>query len=253
MIEDGKVQVDVQDGVGTITFFHPKSNSLPGSLLAEMARTVTESGANDQIRVIVLRSEGEKAFCAGASFDELVAISDPATGKEFFMGFARLILAMKKCPKFIIARLQGKAVGGGVGVTAAADYALAMNTSSIKLSELALGLGPFVVGPAVERKVGNGPFAALSIDADWRDAAWAERHGLYASVHDSIEALDEAVDKLAKTLAASNPEAMAALKEAFWSGLDHWDHLLEERAVMSGKLVLSEFTTNKLATFGRKR
>ena len=250
MLDSGSVSVDVVDGVGTITFFHPKSNSLPGALLKEMAQTVTDCGENPDIRVIVLKSSGEKAFCAGASFDELKAISSPEQGKEFFMGFARLILAMKRCPRFIIARLQGKAVGGGVGVTAAADYALAMNKSSIKLSELALGLGPFVVGPVVERKVGRGGFAALSIDTDWRSAEWARIRGLYADTFDDLADLDSAVHKLAKRLASSNPEAMAALKATFWEGTEHWERLLEERAVMSGKLVLSDFTSRAIASFG---
>lgn len=214
-----------------------------------MAQTVEECGKNPEIRVIVLKSEGEKAFCLSASFEELTSIRDPEGGKEFFMGFARLILAMKKNPKFIIARLQGKAVGGGVGLTAAADYALAHTSSLAKLSELALGLGPFVVGPAVERKVGVGPFAAFTIDTDWRDAAWCERHGLYAGVYDSIPALDDAVHKLALKLAAFNPEAMAELKKIFWEGTDHWDVLLVERAVQSGRLVLSDFTSKAIATF----
>ena len=252
MIESGKVSVAVENGIGTITFFHPKSNSLPGSLLAEMARTVTSCGENDDIRVIVLKSEGNRAFCAGASFAELTAVKDPEGGKEFFMGFARLILAMKKCPKFIIARLQGKAVGGGVGVTAAADYAFAHTSSSAKLSELALGLGPFVVGPAVERKVGAGPFAAFTVDTDWRDAAWCERHGLYAGVFETHEALDEATNKLATKLAGFNPEAMAELKKVFWEGTEHWDTLLEERAVQSGRLVLSDFTSKAIAAFAER-
>ncbi len=252
MIESGTVDVAKKEGIGTITFFHPKSNSLPGTLLAKLAETVTQCGQDQDIRVIVLKSEGEKAFCAGASFAELQAIKDPDGGKEFFMGFARLINAMRKCPKFIIARLQGKAVGGGVGVTAAADYALAKNNAMVKLSELALGLGPFVVGPVCERKLGNGPFTALSIDTDWRSADWALRHGLYADIFETVEELDAAVDKLAKRLAASNPEAMAALKSIFWEGCDNWDELLEERAAYSGRLANSEFTSSAIAGFGKK-
>ena len=252
MIESGTVETTVKEGVGTITFYHPKSNSLPGSLLAELASTVTTCGENPEIRVIIMKSQGEKAFCAGASFAELQAIKDPDGGKEFFMGFARLINAMRKCPKFIIARLQGKAVGGGVGVTAAADYAFARTNSMIKLSELALGLGPFVVGPVCERRLGNGPFTALSIDTDWRSAEWAKQHGLYADIFETIEELDAAVDKLAKRLAASNPEAMAALKTIFWEGTEHWDQLLDDRAVYSGKLANSQFTSSAIASFGKK-
>ncbi len=252
MAENGHVTIDIQNGIATITFFHPKKNSLPGNLLAELARGVESLGANDNAKVIVLQSEGEGPFCAGASFDELLAIENFEQGKTFFMGFARLILAMKQCPKFVIARIQGKAVGGGVGVASAADYTLATDRAAIKLSELALGIGPFVVGPAVERKIGNGPFGALSIDTGWRDAAWAKTHGLYADVFDSIEKLDTAVAALAQKLAQSSPEAMAKLKATFWKGTEHWDELLESRAEMSGKLVLSEFTSQAIAAFKGK-
>ncbi|MCB9088332.1 MAG: enoyl-CoA hydratase/isomerase family protein [Calditrichae bacterium] len=249
MSDTGRVTKEIRDGIGTITFFHPKKNSLPGALLKEITAAVTDIGENPAVRVMVLRSEGDGPFCAGASFDELLSIQTFAQGKEFFMGFARLILAMKKCPKFIIARIQGKAVGGGVGVTAAADYALATERSAVKLSELALGIGPFVVGPAVERKLGSGPFSAMSIDADWRDAAWAKRHGLYVDIYPDIPALDAAVAAMAAKLAGCSPEAMALLKAACWKGSEEWDQLLESRAEMSGKLVLSAFTAKAIAAF----
>lgn len=252
MSDTGTVTVEVADGIGTVTFGHPKSNSLPGPLLREIAAKITECGDNDDIKVIVLKSLGPKAFCAGASFDELLALKDEAGGKHFFMGFATLILAMKKCPKFIIARVQGKAIGGGVGVASAADIALAHNSASIKLSELALGLGPFVIGPAVEHKIGKSPFSILSIDNKWRDAAWAQSHGLYADVFDSHEDLDAAVHALAVQLTNTNPRAMRELKEVFWEGTDHWDTLLENRAERSGRLALSEYTSAAIAEFGKR-
>lgn len=249
MTDKGKVTIDIQYQVATISFYHPKKNSLPGALLKQLSEAVRAAGKDPAVRVIVLRSGGEGPFCAGASFDELLAIDSFERGKEFFMGFARLILAMKECPKFVITRVQGKAVGGGVGVVAASDYALATRGASIKLSELALGIGPFVVGPAVERKIGPGPFQALSIDTDWRDAGWAHAHGLYAQVHEDIGALDAAVNSLAQRLAQSSPAAMALLKSAFWKGTEEWQTLLEERAEMSGKLVLSEFTSKAISAF----
>jgi methylglutaconyl-CoA hydratase len=251
--EAGHVDVTIADGIATIRFSHPKGNSLPGALLRRLADAVREAGAEREARVVVLRSEGSGPFCAGASFDELRAIGDAAAGKEFFLGFARLILAMRACPKFVLVRVHGKAVGGGVGVAAAADYALAARGASVKLSELAVGIGPFVVGPVIEKRIGAGPFTALAVDAaSWRDAAWAERHGLFASVHESVEELDAALDTLARTLAASSPEAMAALKRVFWEGTEHWDRLLDERAEMSGRLVLSEFARRAIESFGRR-
>jgi methylglutaconyl-CoA hydratase len=250
---DGQVHAAVADGVATVRFGHPKGNSLPGSLLRELARTVAELGQDDAARVIVLRSEGGGAFCAGASFAELTSIADAARGKEFFMGFARLILAMRSAPKFVLARVHGRAVGGGVGVVAASDYALAHVDASVKLSELAVGIGPFVVGPVIERKVGLGGLQALAVDATgFRDARWAEQRGLYAQLFDSVPALDAAVDALAARLAASNPAAMALMKRTFWEGTEHWDALLERRAEMSGTLVLSDFTRRAIASFGAR-
>ncbi len=246
----GSVRSDVSKGVAIITFTHPKSNSLPGRLLAELARSVTEAGENPDARVILLRSEGEGAFCAGASFAELQAISDAESGKRFFMGFVNLILAMIRAPKFVVTRVHGKAVGGGVGIVSASDYAIASSAASLKLSELAVGLGPFIVGLPIQKKVGMGAFAAMSVDADWRDAAWGYSHGLYAEVHPDNAALDAAVDRRVEALAASNPEAMAALKKVFWEGTDNWETELSQRAGMSGTLVLSGFTSRAVGRTG---
>jgi methylglutaconyl-CoA hydratase len=250
MIDSGTVTAGVNAGIATVCFAHPKSNSLPGPLLAQLAHTIESLGRDPNAKVIVLRSEGDGAFCAGASFAELKAISDEQSGTKFFMGFATLILAMIRCPKFIITRVQGKAVGGGVGIVAASDYVLATGAASVRLSELAVGIGPFVVGPAVERKTGQAAFSALAVDADWRNARWAEQHGLYASVHETTSELDDAVGQLAQRLATSNPEAMSRLKAAFWAGTESWAELLANRAASSGMLVLSDFTRQALAARG---
>jgi methylglutaconyl-CoA hydratase len=245
-----KISTEISKGIATITFFHPQSNSLPGVLLRELAAEIRAAGENDDAKVIVLKSEGEKAFCAGASFDELMSINDDETGKIFFSGFAEVINAMRKAPKFIIAAVQGKAVGGGVGLAAAADYTLAHDSASVKLSELAVGIGPFVVGPAVERKIGTAAFMHLSINAaSWKDAFWAREKGLYNEVFSTHEELNKAVNTLADTLATSHPEAMKMLKKIFWEGTENWDQLLVERAGMSGALVLSEFTRNAISKF----
>ncbi len=240
--DDGSVDLHVDGGIGTIRFGHPKSNALPGTLLRSLASTIEHAGGRPDVRVVVLRSEGQGAFCAGASFDELVTIDDQDTGKEFFLGFARVILAMVGAPVPIVTAVQGKVVGGGVGIVAASDYAIAVERASLKLSELSIGIGPFVVGPVIAHKIGLGAFGAMALDADWRDAAWAERHGLYAQVVADAAALDAAVAARARMLAASNPEAVRAIKRALWEGTSDWEKLLEERAEISGRLVLSEFT-----------
>ena len=243
----------IEHGINTIEFFHPQSNSLPGKILEELAREIHFAGTHDETRVIILKSAGDKTFCSGASFDELIAIQNEQEGLKFFSGFANVINSMRTCPKFIIGRIQGKCVGGGVGLAAAVDYAIATNKAEIKLSELAVGIGPFVVGPAVERKIGTAAFSALSIDAtNWRSTDWSKRKGLFAELHDSIENMDEAVYNLANTLAHSSPVAMAEMKKIFWKGTEHWDELLKERAAISGKLVLSEFSRNAINKFKSK-
>jgi methylglutaconyl-CoA hydratase len=252
-MENGTVNLDINDGIGTITFFHPQSNSLPGMLLNKLAETITDAGKHPEINVILLKSAGNKAFCAGASFDELISIKDLATGQQFFSGFAKVINAMRKAPKFIIARVQNKAVGGGVGIAAAADYTFAVKEASVKLSELAVGIGPFVVGPAVERKLGTSAFTSLAINAsEWRSAQWAHEKGLYADIFENEVEMDKAIDTLAIKLGKSNPDAMMMLKKIFWEGTEHWDTLLSERAGMSGKLVLSDFTINAINSFKSK-
>jgi methylglutaconyl-CoA hydratase len=247
------VKSAVSHGINTIEFFHPQRNSLPGKLLSELAQAIHAAGNDVATSVIVLSSAGDKVFCSGASFDELAAIGTAEQGHDFFSGFANVINAMRTCPKFIIGRIQGKCVGGGVGIAASVDYAIATEQADIKLSELAVGIGPFVVGPAVERKLGQGPFSQLAIDAgSWRSAEWAQRKGLYAELHADIGAMDEAIARLANTLATSSVEAMKEMKKTFWEGTEHWDDLLMRRAAISGRLVLTQESKSAIAKFKSK-
>lgn len=251
---EGYVKTELHNGIATIEFFHPQSNSLPGKILHDLASAIKQAGDDPNAKVIIFRSAGEKVFCAGASFDELIAIRNEKEGLEFFSGFAHVINAMRQCPKFIIGRIHGKCVGGGVGLAAAVDYAIATENAEIKLSELAMGIGPFVVGPAVERKIGISAFSQLAIDASsWRNAQWAGRKGLFSEVHPSAEEMDKGILQLANTLMESSPEAMAEMKKIFWKGTENWDQLLLERAAISGRLVLSEFTRNAIEKFKAKR
>lgn len=253
MSQEAYVDLSISGGIGTIEFFTPQSNSLPGTVLAKLADTVTEAGNNPEIKVIILKSGGERAFCAGASFDELLAIEDPVSGKSFFMGFANVINAMRKVPKFIIGRVQGKAVGGGIGLASATDYCFATKFASIKLSELAVGIGPFVVSPAIERKMGISAVSQMGINAsEFHGAEWAMNKGLYAQVFEDAASMDEAVNTLAGKLVKSNPEAMAEMKKIFWRGTEDWDDLLAERAQISGNLVTSDFTKEFIQQFKKK-
>ncbi|WP_396597360.1 enoyl-CoA hydratase/isomerase family protein [Dokdonia sp. R86516] len=235
------------NGIATISFFHPAHNSMPSTVLADLESAIQNSGEDEDVKVIILQSGGERTFCAGASFDELKSIEDNVEGKEFFMGFARVILAMRSCSKIIIGRIQGKAVGGGVGLAAATDYCYATKYASIKLSELTIGIGPFVIAPAVERKIGLNGLSDLTLNAtEFYSPEWAKEKGLYAALFETSILMDEAVQALAVKLASYNPEAVTAMKKALWEGTDHWPSLLEERAEMSGTLVLSKFTKDTL-------
>lgn len=251
----GGVDVTIDGrGLATVEFSHPLSNSLPGKVLAQLSNTITALGENDQVKILVLKSSGERAFCAGASFDELISIEDLDTGKVFFSGFANVINAMRKCPKLILGRVQGKAVGGGVGLASCVDYCFATKHAAVKLSELAVGIGPFVVGPAVARKLGLAGMSDLAINAtEWRTAQWAATHGLYNDIFESVQEMDEAIEALASKLLSSSTEAMKGLKQVFWEGTEHWDELLAERAAVSGELILSQEAKKAINKFKSKK
>jgi methylglutaconyl-CoA hydratase len=246
---NGIVKLETKNKIATITFYHPKSNSLPSQLLQKMIDIFNQLSDDPSINVIILQSEGEKTFCAGAFFDELIEIDNFEDGKKFFMNFANLINAIRKCKKIVVGRIQGKVVGGGVGLVSVCDYTLASKNASLKLSELALGLGPFVVGPPIERKIGKEAFVEMSLDCEWRSADWAKDNGFYHNVFESIEELDLEINKFTANLSERSSEALTSLKKVFWEGTDHWDKLLEERAENSGRLVLSDYTKNFIAEF----
>ena len=249
----GSVDYVITDGIAILTFYHPSHNSLPSPLLSQLTQSIYDLGQNDLVKVIILKSAGERTFCAGASFDELTAIENLEQGKQFFSGFANVINACRECPKFIIGRVHGKAVGGGVGLAASVDYCLATQYASIKLSELSIGFGPFVIEPAVTRKIGTSAMSQLTINAtNWQNAQWAKARGLYADVFNTAEEMDDAILALANHLKKSNPEAMKMLKKILWQKTEHWPELLRTRAEMSGRLALSEFTRTAIAKFKNK-
>ncbi len=246
-MEQPYVTLQIQDKVGYIEFFHPKHNAMPSAILQKLEATINQAATNPNIAVVVLKSGGDRTFCAGASFNELLAIKTQEEGMAFFMGFANVINAMRKCPKPIIGRVQGKAVGGGVGLAAATDFCMATQYSAIKLSELSIGIGPFVIEPVVTRKMGLSALTTLSLNAEkFYSAQWAKNQRLYADVFETTKALDEAINKLSAQLSSYNPEALKQMKTVFWEGTAHWDKLLAQRAAISGKLVLSTFTKSTL-------
>lgn len=249
---NGSLYTKIESNIATIEFGHPASNSFPSELLDRLTNEFNELSTNDEVAIIILKSEGNRAFCAGASFDELVAITNLEEGKKFFSGFANVINAMRTCTKLIIGRVQGKTVGGGVGLAAACDYVFATEHASIKLSEFTIGIGPFVIAPAVKRKIGVSGLSELTLEAtNWKNAYWAKEKGLYARVFESIDEMDREVDLFSLKLASYNPEALKEMKKAFWLGTENWDNLLIERAETSGKLVLSDHTKKALTKFIR--
>ena len=248
--QEGSLYTKIENQIAFIEFGHPASNSFVSALLERLTKAFEDLATNHEVSVIVLKSEGDRAFCAGASFDELVAISNLEQGKHFFSGFANVINAMRKCRKPILGRVQGKTVGGGVGLASACDYVHATVDAAIKLSEISVGIGPFVIAPAVERKIGKAALAELSLyPTEWKNAYWAREKGLYAKVHDSIADMDKELDIHLQKLATYNPEALSQMKKVLWEGTGHWDKLLSERAAMSGKLALSDATKNALQKF----
>ena len=252
-LNGGYVKTEKEHGITTIEFYHEQSNAIPGKLLEALAQTIHSEGVNGSTKVIILRSGGDRVFCSGASFDELEKISTVQEGAQFFSGFAKVINAMRKAPQFIIARIHGKCLGGGVGIAAAADYAIATEGADIKLTELALGIGPFVIGPAVQRKIGLSSFMQLTIDSNtWRPADWARRKGLYAELHPEASGMEDSIERLSFTLSHSNPEAIKELKREFWAGTENWDELLKERASISGRLILSEHSREAIQKFKSK-
>jgi len=253
MLLDGDVKVDSTNGIATIEFYNPKGNSLPLKLLNKLTDTIIRASVDKAINVIILTSEGFSVFCGGASLSELAEIKDEQSGKEFFMGFANVINAMRKCKKLIIVAVQGRAIGGGVGIAAAGDYVIATKDSKVKLSELSLGLAPLVVGPAIERKVGNAAYSAMTIDADWHSAEWALNIGLYNDIYDAVEDADIMVLSLAKKLSKYSLEAMQEMKKVLWEGTEHWDQLLRKRAELSGKLAMTESAKKSLTDFLKKK
>lgn len=249
----GMVKLIKENKIATLSFFHPQSNSMPSFLLKELIDKFNQLSEDESVSVIVLKSDGDKAFCAGASFDELIEIDNFNDGKKFFMNFANLINAIRKCKKIVVGRIQGKVVGGGVGLVSVCDYCFASENASLRLSELALGLGPFVVGPPIERKIGKEAFVEMSLDCEWRSAEWAKQFGFYHDVFSTIKELDENINKFANKLSERSSDALLDLKKIFWEGTDHWDRLLEERAENSGRLVLSDYTKKFIKDFKSKK
>lgn len=253
MQNQGSIETSIINQVATITFFHPLSNSFPSDLLTKLTSVITNLNSNSEVTVIVLKSKGEKAFCAGASFDELLQIDNLQDGTAFFSGFANVINAMRTSNKIIVGRVQGKTVGGGVGLAAACDYCFATEVASVKLSELAIGIGPFVIEPAVSRRIGIPAMSEMTLEAEtWKTAQWAKEKELFTQVFSTIQEMDEAVEAFSNRLASYNPEALYEMKKVLWSGTEHWDFLLKERAAISGKLVLSDFTVKALSAFKKK-
>lgn len=253
-IQGGYVRHEIHQHISTIEFFHPQSNALPAALLAELTHAIQDASNNVDSLVIVLRSAGEKAFCSGAFFDELLAVQNEQQGTAFFSGVANVINAIRKSPKFIIGRIHGKCVGGGVGIAAACDYAIALEGADVKLSELSVGIGPFVVGPVLERKMGLSAFSQLAIDSSlWRNTEWARRKGLFAEMHSTVEGMDESIRRLAFSLSHTSAKATSELRKVLWAGTEHWDTLLKERAAITGKLVVSAATKEAIAAFKAKR
>lgn len=247
---NANINLSINNKIATLTFYHPASNSFTSQMLIDLTSHFIDLSENNLVNVIVLQGKGEGTFCAGASFDELLAISNFEDGKQFFSGFANVLNAMRKCSKLIVGRIHGKAVGGGVGLASACDYVFATVNAGIKLSEIAIGIGPFVIEPAVSRKIGKTAFSQLALTPNtWQSAIWAYKNQLYTEIYETINELDASLNKFVENLAAFNPDALIEIKKVFWQNTNNWEQLLYQRAEISGQLVLSDFTKNALNQF----
>lgn len=235
------VHTQIENSIAKIQFYNPASNACDPSMLAQMVHAFNTLSANSQVKVILLSSKGNKAFCAGASITHLSELKDMKAATDFFSGFGRLILSMKNCNKIIVTSVQGKAVGGGVGIIAASDYVIATENSGLRLSELMIGIGPLVIAPAVIRKVGVAHFSQLSLKpSTWKDAKWGAAHGLFNELVTDGDSLENVTVDYCNSLASYSAQALSALKSVLWQGTEHWEELLYENAAKTATLSLSE-------------
>lgn len=233
------IELKIKEGIGEICFSHEKANSLPGKLLDQLEKSIRDLGKNKKIKIILIKSEGTGAFCAGASFEEFKQLAKQKDAEKYFSGFAKVILAIKNTEKIVVARVQGKAVGGGVGLIAACDYAFACQDAAVRLTELSIGIGPFVIGPAIERKIGKSFYTAMCLDCNWRDAKWCLEKGLYSSLTSTIAEMDSKIEEFLSQLEKSNSKALLQLKKVFWEGTENWETLLKVRAKKTANCLLS--------------
>ncbi len=236
-----------EGNIGFLEFGNPAGNSLPSPLLKAFKAGLIALEKDSNVRVIVIQSFGDRAFCGGASLAEMKTLQTLEEATAFFMGIADLINTLRSLSKFVIGRVHGKVVGGGVGLVAACDYVLANRTAQIKLSELSIGIGPYVIEPVVSRKIGGTAFAQLSLDAhQWKSATWAEDKGLYNALFETQVELDLAVKTNAERFASYPEKAVKTLRKLHWKETEHWDKLLPKNAAITGELALQEATQNIL-------
>ncbi len=242
VIMEEYLNIEMHGNYAVIEFFHPSHNSLHTGLLDKLRIAIDDLEKEESVNCILLKSGGDRTFCAGANFDEMKSISNFDEGKKFFSGFGKVIQSMKKSSKIIVGRIQGKAVGGGVGIIAACDIAFATKFASIRLSELSIGIGPFVIEPAVTRKLGISGFSELTLrPLVWKDALWVKSKGMFSEVFKTTELLDDYVDKYIKSLSSYSPVAIREIKKMLWHGTESWDSLMEKRAEISGELAMKNY------------
>lgn len=248
--QNGSLHSRISKGIATIEFGHPKANSLTSALLEGLMQEFNSLSENDKVSLILLKSKGEGAFCAGASFDELLQIDNLTDATHFFNGFANVFLAMRNCKKPIVGQIQGKATGGGVGLIAACDYTLATENAWIRLPELAIGIAPFVIAPVLIRKIGTTALNEMYMTPNlWKESHWAQRYNLYTQVLKNIKELNEQTAHFTENLAKINSNVLAEMKQITWKNTENWSEELHKNATLSAKFLLSEETKSILMNF----
>jgi len=198
----------------TITLTQPEvRNAFSDEVIAEITAAFTEVGARAEVRAVVLAAEGP-AFCAGANLNWMRRMADYTREENVADAgkLAEMLRVIYECPKPTVARVQGDVYAGGMGLVAACDMAVAVDTAGFCLSEVKIGLIPATISPYVIRAMGARAAHRYFLTAERFDAAEALRIGF---VHEAVaaEQLDARVDALVKALASASPNAMRACKK----------------------------------------
>jgi methylglutaconyl-CoA hydratase len=207
------LEVSAGDGVVTVTLDRPDvRNALSAGLITELTRCMREIAGREDVRAVILTGEGD-SFCAGADIGYMrqTASFSYEENLEDAGRLAALFESIAECPKPVVARIKGAAIGGGVGLVAAADVSVAEEGTIFAFSEVRLGISPATIAPFVLRKIGHSHARSLFLTGERFGAERAREIGLVHEVAPEGE-LDEVVQKKIGQITSGGPESLASTK-----------------------------------------